>query len=383
MTVNQTGLDESVRITGFETFHVKPRWLFLKVSTNAGICGWGEPVLEGRARTVETAVHEIGRSLKGRNPFEIEALWQEMYRGSFYRGGPILTSAISGIEQALWDIKGKALGVPVYELLGGAVRKKVRLYAWMPGASVGDYVEQAVETRSKGGFTAFKLVPLPALRAIESPAAIDRIVQNVARVREELGWETDLCLDFHGRARLGVARTLIRELEALKPTFIEEPVLPENLEALRQLRASTSIPLACGERLFTRWAFRDLIREHLVDLIQPDLSHVGGIFEARKLAAMAETEEICLAPHCPLGPIALAACLQLAACTPNFFCQEHMTLGEGLLKQPFIAQEGHVEIGPKPGLGIELDEDAVRSQAFDGTWEIPRLSLEDGSFAEW
>jgi galactonate dehydratase len=372
-----------VRITGLETFHVRPRWLLLKVMTNAGVWGWGEPVLEGRALTVETAVHEFGRMLIGRNPCAIEALWQEMYRGTFYRGGPILTSALSGIEQALWDIKGKLLGVPVYELLGGAVRDRVRMYAWMPGAEVGDYVEQAVQARAGSGFTAFKLVPLPAVQAIETPSLIDRLVAEVARVRESLGWDVDLALDFHGRARLAVARTLVRELAPLKPLFIEEPVLPESLAALRRLRDSTDIPLAAGERLFTRWAFRDLIREHLVDIIQPDLSHVGGIWEARKLAAMAETEEICLAPHCPLGPVALASCLQLAACTPNFFCQEHMTLGGGLLRQPFVVNDGYITLPTGPGLCVEVDETAMAALSFDGVWPTPRLQTADGGFAEW
>lgn len=374
---------KGVKITRLETFHLKPRWLLLKVHTNAGVCGWGEPVLEGRALTVETAVHEYGRMLEGRNPCDIEALWQEMHRGTFYRGGGVLTSAISGIEQALWDIKGKLLGVPVYELLGGAVRNKVRMYAWMPGAEVGDYVGHAVRARDEGGYTAYKLVPVPAVQAIESPAMIDRVVADVASVREALGWEIDLALDFHGRARLAVARTLIRELEPLKPLFVEEPVLPESLEALRQLRRSTSLALAAGERLFTRWAFRDLIRENLVDILQPDLSHVGGIFEARKLAAMAETEEICLAPHCPLGPVALASCLQLAACTPNFFCQEHMTLGRGLLREPFIVKDGHITVSDQPGLGVEIDENALVKLAGDGKWETPQFRLADGSFAEW
>ena len=374
---------KNVRITALETFHVRPRWLLLKVSTDAGVCGWGEPVLEGRALTVETAVREYGRMLIGRNPCAIEALWQEMYRGTFYRGGPVLTSALSGIEQALWDIKGKLLGAPVHELLGGAVRDRVRMYAWMPGAEVGDYVEHAVKARAGSGFTAFKLVPLPAVQAIESPKLIDRVVKDVATVRESLGWDVDLALDFHGRARLAVARTLVRELAPLKPLFIEEPVLPESFAALRRLRDATDIPLAAGERLFTRWAFRDLIREHLVDIIQPDLSHVGGIFEARKLAAMAETEEIFLAPHCPLGPVALAACLQLAACTPNFFCQEHMTLGEGLLREPFVVKDGYIEPPAGPGLGIEIDEAGLAARAFDGRWDTPRFHLADGSFAEW
>lgn len=374
---------KGLKITRLETFHVKPRWMFLKIHTNAGVSGWGEPLLEGRALTVETAVHEFGRMLTGRNPCEIEALWQEMYRGTFYRGGGILTSALSGIEQALWDIKGKLLGVPVYELLGGKVRNKIRMYAWLPGAEVGDYLENAIQARTESGFTAFKMVPLPAMHAIESASCIEKIVSSVARVRDTLGWDVDLALDFHGRARLAVARTLIKELEPLKPLFIEEPVLPESLEALRQLRNSTCVPLATGERLFTRWAFREIIREHLVDIIQPDLSHVGGIFEARKLAAMAETEEICLAPHCPLGPIALAACLQLAACTPNYFCQEHMTLGDGLLKEPFSVSEGYVTINDQPGLGIDVDEESVVRQAGNGQWQSPQFRLEDGSFAEW
>jgi galactonate dehydratase len=372
-----------VKITKLETFHVRPRWLFLKVSTDAGITGWGEPLLEGRALTVERAVEEIGRWLVGRDPRQIEAIWQEGYRGGFYRGGPVLTSALSGIEQALWDIKGKALGVPVHELLGGQVRDRIRLYGWLNVADTGDYVAEAAREVEGREFTAYKFVPVPACELLENPRFFDRVVETVAGLRKVLGEEIDMALDFHGRCTPAVAKRLCRELEPFRPLFIEEPVLPTNPQALRELRESTTIPLAAGERLFTRWDYAELLHAQAVHLIQPDLSHCGGIFEARKIAAMAEIHDIAVAPHCPLGPVALAACLQLDACTPNFFCQEHLTLGENLLKEPIRVENGYALVPAAPGLGVEVDESKLQTQLFDGAWETPRFYRKDGSLAEW
>ncbi len=370
-------------ITKLETFHVKPRWLFLKIHTDKGITGLGEPTLEGRTQTVETAVHEIGRYLLGKDPREIERHWQTIYRGTFYRGGPVLTSALSGVEQALWDILGKSLGTPVWQLLGGKVRGKARMYGWVDVEKTGDYIENFKRSIDDGQFTAYKMTPVPAVRAVEAPEMMDRIVANVAEAREAAGRGIDIGVDFHGRVAPALAKRLARLLEPYDPMFIEEPVLPGDVTAMKEIAESTIIPIATGERLFTRWQFNDLIERQAAAIIQPDLSHVGGIFEARKIAAMAEARNIAVAPHCPLGPIALAACLQLAACTPNFLIQEHLSLGEGYIRDPFRVVNGYVPIPDKPGLGIELDEEAIQEKIFAGDWETPVFTLEDGSFTEW
>jgi galactonate dehydratase len=372
-----------MKITRFETFQIRPRWLCLKIETDAGIVGWGEPTLEGRTQTVEMAVREMMRELIGRDPRRIEAHWQTLYRGGFYRGGPVLTSALSGIEQALWDILGKHLGVPVHQLLGGRVRDRIRMYGWSGGEPTGDYVENVKKSVSAREFTAYKLVPVPAMQAIESPAMVDRVVELVAGVRSQIGRGIDLALDFHGRVSPAMARVLARQLEPYHPFFLEEPVLPGDTAGLRDVATSTTIPIAAGERLFTRWQFQELIEQRAVAVVQPDLSHCGGIMEARKIAAMAESRNIAIAPHCPLGPIALAASLQLAACTPNFLIQEHLTLGEGLLVEPFQVVDGHIAVSDKPGLGIEIDEALLRSRVFAGDWPVPQFRLPDGSFAEW
>lgn len=373
-----------MKITRLETLHVRPRWLFLKIHTDAGLVGLGEPILEGRALTVETAVHEIGRTLIGEDPRRIEWIWNRYFRGTFYRGGPILCSAISGIDQALWDILGKHLNVPVHQLLGGSVRDRIRLYGWVKDADgIDDYVAQAQRQTEAHGFTAFKMAPIEAAKLLESRPPLAAAVGRMARLRERLGAGVDLALDLHGRASSAVARQLARELEPYHPFFLEEPVLPGSWQALREVRDSTSIPIAAGERLFTRWQFRDIIVNRAVDVVQPDVSHAGGISELRKIGAMAEVEEIAVAPHCPLGPIALASSLHVDATLYNFLIQEAMTLGEGYLKKPFEVADGHVAVPQGPGLGIELDDEAIERQRFDGQWETPQFRHSDGSFAEW
>jgi galactonate dehydratase len=372
-----------MKITGFQTYHVRPRWLCLKIETDVGIAGWGEPTLEGRAQTVETAVREMMRELIGEDPRRIEHHWQTLYRGSFYRGGPVLTSALSGIEQALWDILGRHLRVPVHQLLGGRVRDRIRMYGWSGGEPTGDYVENVQRSVAAREFSAYKLVPVPAMQAIETPAVVDRVVALVAGVREKIGRHVDLALDFHGRVSPAMAPRLAQALEPFQPFFLEEPVLPGDTAALRDLSGRTTIPIAAGERLFTRWQFQELIEQRAVAVVQPDLSHCGGIAEARKIAAMAESRNIAIAPHCPLGPIALAASLQLAACTPNFLIQEHLTLGEGLLREPFRVVDGLWAVPDGPGLGIEIDEEKLRGRIFAGDWRAPQFRLPDGSFAEW
>ncbi|MEF2245180.1 galactonate dehydratase [Paenibacillus sp. IITD108] len=382
-----------MKIVSMELFQVPPRWLFLKITTDEGIAGWGEPVVEGRVDTVRTAVEELGDYLIGRDPGQIEDLWQVMYRGGFYRGGPILTSAISGIEQALWDIKGQRLGVPVYELLGGAVRDRMKVYAWIGGDRPED-VATAAKAQVSAGYTALKMNGTADMEWIDSSEKIMQAVQNMATVREAVGYGIGIGIDFHGRVHKGMAKALIKELEPFKPMFIEEPVLPENNEALKQLSQISSIPIATGERMYTRWGFKQLLAEGTADIIQPDLSHAGGIWEVRKIAAMAEAYDVAVAPHCPLGPIALAASLQLDFCTPNAFIQEqslgiHYNQGSDLLdyledRSVFDYKDGFVERMKTPGLGVKINEEKVREMAAVGhRWRNPVWRNVDGSVTEW
>ena len=382
-----------MKITSLETFKVPPRWLFLKVSTNEDVTGWGEPIVEGRAETVRAAVGELSEYLVGKDPFRIEDHFQVLYRSGFYRGGPILTSAISGIEQALWDIKGKALGVPVYELLGGAAREKIRVYSWIGGDRPADVVE-AAETQAAAGFTAVKMNANSEMHYVESFTEVDAAVSRLASVREAVGQELDIAVDFHGRVHRAMAKVLVKELEPYRPMFIEEPVLPEHGEALREIVRHTSTPIALGERLYTRWDFKEVLVDGYADIVQPDLSHAGGILEARKISAMAEAFDVAVAPHCPLGPIALAASLQLDACTPNAFIQEqslgiHYNQESDLLdylKDPavFAYKDGYASVPEGPGLGVEIDEDKVRRSAqTKDDWKSPIWRNADGTVAEW
>ncbi|MDQ3397916.1 MAG: galactonate dehydratase [Deinococcota bacterium] len=382
-----------MKITAFTLYLVPPRWLFLKVSTDEGIDGWGEPIVEGRARTVKAAVEEMSGYLIGKDPFRIEDHFQVLYRGGFYRGGPILSSALSGIEQALWDIKGKALGVPVYELLGGLARDKIRVYSWIGGDRPLD-VALAAQAQIAAGFSAVKMNATAELHYIDSHRHIDEAVARLAAVREAGGPDFNIAVDFHGRVHKSMAKRLALELEPFRPMFIEEPVLPENNEALREIAKHTAIPIAVGERMFTRWDFKQVFTEGVVDIIQPDLSHAGGILEVRKIAAMAEAFDVAVAPHCPLGPIALAASLQLDACTPNAFIQEqslgiHYNVGNDLLdylEDPsvFAYENGFVRIPHGPGLGVRIDEAKVKEMAALGhDWKNPVWRNEDGTVAEW
>jgi galactonate dehydratase len=382
-----------VKIISLELFKVPPRWLFLKVSTDEGIVGWGEPIVEGRAETVRTAVEEMSGYLIGKDPFRIEDHFQVLYRGGFYRGGPVLTSALSGIEQALWDIKGRALGVPVYELLGGAARERMRVYNWIGGDRPADAAESA-KAQKAAGFTAVKMNATEELDYLDSPAKIDAAVARLVAVREAGGPNLGIGIDFHGRVHKSMAKTLARELDPYRPMFIEEPVLPGNEEALREVARHTTTPIALGERLYTRWDFKRVLVGGYVDVVQPDLSHAGGILETRKIAAMAEAFDVAVAPHCPLGPIALAASLQLDACTPNAIIQEqslgiHYNRESDLLdylvdEDVFAYQDGYVAIPVDPGLGIEIDEEKVREAARTGhDWRNPVWRNADGAFAEW
>jgi galactonate dehydratase len=382
-----------MKIIRLTTYVVPPRWLFLKIETDEGISGWGEPVVEGRAQSVAAAVDELSDYLIGRDPRNVEDLWTVMYRGGFYRGGAIHMSALAGIDQALWDIKGKALGVSVSEMLGGRVRERIRVYSWIGGDRPADTAKAAREAVARG-FSAVKMNASEEMQFVDSHAKVDAVLANMAAVRDAVGGDIGIGVDFHGRVHKPMAKILIKELDQYRPMFIEEPVLSENYEALKELAPLSCAPIALGERLYSRWDFKRILAEGYVDIIQPDTSHAGGITETRKIASMAEAFDVALALHCPLGPIALAACLQLDGVCYNAFIQEqslgiHYNQGSDLLDylsnpDVFHYQDGFVAIPNGPGLGIEVNEDFVIEQARIGhRWRNPIWRHADGSFAEW
>ena len=379
------------KIGRIETFLVPPRWLFVRVEADDGAVGWGEASLEGWAEAVDSVFDAFRDRFLGADPFNIEDIWQVGYRGGFYRGGPVLMSALAGLQQALWDLKGRALGLPAWQMLGGKVREKVRSYAWIGGDRPNE-IADAAEVRKNQGFTAVKMNATAELDWIGTPKAFSEVVKRVEAAQAQ---GMDVGLDFHGRVHRPLAKQLAKALEPLGLLFIEEPLLSENPEGLAQIAALTSTPIALGERLFSRWDFKPFFEMGAVDIIQPDLSHAGGILEVRKIAAMAEAYDVAVAPHCPLGPLALGACLQIAACTPNHAIQEislgihYNTGGHDLLnfvmnKEALTPDGGYLPVPEGPGLGVEIDEAAVREAAKEPhRWRNPIFRNEDGSFAEW
>jgi galactonate dehydratase len=379
-----------MKIDRIESFFVPPRWLFVRVESADGAVGWGEASLEGYAEAVDGAMEALRDRFIGHDPRRIEDVWQVAYRGGFYRGGPVLMSALAGLEQALWDLKGKALGVPAWEMLGGQVRDRIRAYAWI-GGDRPDEISEAAQSRREQGFTAVKMNATAELDWIGTPRLFDEVLKRVEAAQAA---GMDVGLDFHGRVHRPMARQLAKAVEPLGLLFIEEPLLSENPEGLAQIAALTSAPIALGERLYSRWDFKPFFESGFVDIIQPDLSHAGGLLECRKIAAMAEAYDIAVAPHCPLGPLALASCLQLAACTPNVAIQEmslgiHYNVGHDLLSfvtdpEVLTPVDGHLTIPKKPGLGVTIDEAAVREAHKDRhRWRNPIWRQKDGSFAEW
>jgi galactonate dehydratase len=382
-----------MKITKLTTYRVAPRWMFLKIETDDGIAGWGEPVIEGRARTVETAVHELSHCLVGQDPARINDLWQAMYRGGFYRGGPILMSAIAGIDQALWDIKGKLLGKPVYELLGGLVRDRMKMYSWVGGDRPADIID-GIGKLVRGGFDTFKMNGTEEFGMIDSAATVDAAVERIAAIRHAFGKTIEFGIDFHGRVSGPMAKPLLRELEQFRPLFVEEPVLAEQSEQYRRLADATTIPLAAGERMYSRFDFKRVFEGGGLAIVQPDLSHAGGISECVRIASMAEAYDVALAPHCPLGPVALAACLQVDFVAYNAVLQEqsmgiHYNQGAELLdyvenRDDFQITDGFIKPLPKPGLGVVVDEAALMAASLRAPdWRNPVWRHADGSVAEW
>ncbi len=371
----------AVKITKLETFLVKPRWVFLKIHTDAGIVGLGEPLLEGRALTIQTAIKELEPYLIGKDPRHVVHHWQAIYRHSFYKGGPILTSALSGVDQALWDIKGKLLNMPVYELLGGPTRDRVRVYGRAKDA-------EETKLRLAEGYTVIKTGVAkekgePA-RVVENPRFIKYAVENFAAMRKAGGDGMDIGIDFHGAIPPQTSKILIKQLEPYQPMFIEEPCQPQNVDVLADIARMTHLPIATGERIFTKWGFREILEKGAASILQPDLCHAGGITEGRLIAGMAEAYYAVIAPHNPMGPISLAAGLQLAASIPNFLVQEQVSLGDGYIKKPFqLEKDGTVLVPKGPGLGVELDENKLADK-IGHDWKNPEsYDALDGSVVEW
>src|SRR5471030_2500932 len=382
-----------MKVTKMTTYRLAPRWMFLKIETDEGVTGWGEPVIEGRARSVETAVNELSEYVIGKDPARINDIWQAMYRTGFYRGGPILMSAIAGIDQALWDIKGKVLGAPVYELLGGLVRDKMKMYSWVGGDRPGEVIA-CIKKLQAIGFDTFKLNGCEEMGLIDNSKTIDAAVAVVAEIREAFGNSIEFGLDFHGRVAAPMARVLIKELEPYRPLFIEEPVLAEQAEYYPKLAEMTHIPIAAGERMFSRFEFKRVFAAGGLSIVQPDLSHAGGITECFKIASMAESYDVALAPHCPLGPIALAACLHIDFVSRNAVLQEqsmgiHYNQGAELLdyvinKDDFKMNDGYFYPSNKPGLGVEINEELVIERSKTAPdWRNPLWRYPDGAVAEW
>lgn len=379
-------------ITRVESFPVAPRWLFVRVETSEGIVGWGEASLEGYADVVRAAVDQFADYLVGRDPGLIEDHWQVLTKSQFYRGGAVLASAVAGVDQALWDIKGKRLGVPVYDLLGGAVRDRIRAYGWVGGDDPSEVADQ-ISAQVEVGLTAVKMNASGRMSRNGTSAEIDGVLSRVASARDVLGPDRDVAVDLHGRFTLATARRLAPLLEPLHPFFIEEPVVPENSHVIGRMVDATTIPIATGERLYSRQEFLPVLQAGIA-IAQPDLSHAGGISEVRRIAALAETFDVMIAPHCPLGPIALAACLQVGFSTPNHLIQEqsigiHYNRGAEVLDYvmdtaPLKFVDGGFERLTGPGLGLEIDEGAVRDAASRWkTWQNPIWRHPDGSVAEW
>lgn len=389
-----------MKIVALQTFRIRPRWLFLRLETDEGIVGWGEPGGEARVGAVEAAIGELRDLVIGQDPLAIERIWQTLTSASDDYGGPILSSAVAGIDQALWDIAGKAHGVPVYELLGGPVREQMRVYSWIGPERTGDCSAEEIAAEAAAeaakGFTAVKLNASSALLAIDRPGRVDEIVERAAAVRDALGPEGDFAIDCHGRVSRPMARRLLPLLEPYQPLFVEEPILTEYSAAYPELVRLTSVPIAAGERLYDRAAFQPFL-EAGIAVAQPDPSHAGGISELRRIAAVAETHDVLVAPHSAIGPIALAACLQLDFAMPNALIQEQGigytesgldNDGSDILDylvdtSVFDIAGGFIQRPHGPGLGIEIDEGAVARAAEHGhSWKFRPWFHDDGSYAE-
>ena len=366
------GPNDSIKVTKLETFVLKNSWVFVKISTDAGIVGWGE-MLKDDAKACAAGALEVGRYLVGQDPNRVVFHWQAIERGAFYRGGPIKTAILSGIDQALWDIKGKVYGVPVYKLLGGPTRDRIRVY----GTVSSETGVNAMKVAPQGARAAFKY--------IEGQKFVDEVVERFKALRQRQGSGVDIAIDFHGAVEPPTASLLIKALEPYQPWFYEEIVQPLNVDIMAELAKKTSIPLATGERIFTKWGFREILEKHAAMILQPDVCYAGGITELRLIAGMAEAYYAPIAPHNPQGPCSLAASLQVAASIPNFLIQERGDLEHAnLLAKPLPpVKNGHRELPTDPGLGITIDENKLMAQVGEPQEYRTRFDPDDGSVIDW
>jgi galactonate dehydratase len=379
-----------MKIAQVEQFFPRMRTRLIKITTDNGIVGWGESTLEGRPKGVTGVIEELTSYLIGKDPLLIEHHWQHIYRSAFYRGGPVVMTALSSIDQALWDIAGKHYNVPIYNLLGGAVRDRIRVYAhWGIRSQTDEGLESSkkrLEKLQKMGYTAFKSGPSGKWRGHEPPSVIDDFVKCAYLMREWVGSDVELAFDFHGKFTPALAIEICHKMKGMRPMFVEEPVPQENVDALKLVSDHVPFPIATGERFLTRWGFRETFEKQAVAYIQPDVSHVGGISELKKVANMAEIYYMHIMPHCAIGPVALAASLQVDAVVPNFLIQEQVdaSLGNGLLKQNWVVKDGFIDLPRKPGLGFEINEkeaerwiDYEEELGGEFTFDL------DGSVADW
>ncbi|ACQ82276.1 Mandelate racemase/muconate lactonizing protein [Beutenbergia cavernae DSM 12333] len=382
-----------MRITAVETFVLSNRCVLVKISTDRGIAGWGEAVAENWALATVATLERMAEHLVGRDPREITKHWQVLTRGGFYRGGPLMGSAVAGIDQALWDIKGRALGAPVHELLGGPARDAVRVYAHAGGSGrTGD--PDLARRRVEQGYTLVKVAPdYGPVGFLESPAWAERFVSDLRELRDAVGPAIDIAIDFHGRLSVAQSRRALSLLDDIAPAFVEEPLRPEHSALIGELVHASPVPIATGERLYDRYEFRSVL-EAGVAIVQPDLSHAGGITECFRIATQAEVYDAQIAPHCPLGAVALAACLQVDLAVPNAYAQEQVvdvhdpaSPALAILTDPSVLTpvDGAIPRLTGPGLGVDVDEDAVRERVATGTLDAgsPIWTAADGSFAEW
>jgi galactonate dehydratase len=392
-----------MQITALKTVVVNAEmrnWVFVKIETDqAGLYGWGEASLEWKTRAVVGAVEDFAPMLLGEDPNRIEHIFQKLYRQSFWRVGVIGLSAISGIDQALWDIKGKILNRPVYDLLGGRVRDRVRMYTHLGGGDMravyethnrpdpGIFADRAAEVVAKG-YTAVKVLITPPTEALNSIAAYQYAARGMEAMRRAVGDDVDIMVDCHGRHSPANALEFCRVLAPYRPYFVEEPVPPENVDAMAEVRRASPVPIATGERLLTRHDFRPVLEKHAADIIQPDLCHCGGLWEAKKIAAMAEAYYVGVAPHNPLGPVANAAALHFALSTPNFLIQEDM-LGDvpwrwDVVQSSLVTESGYWLPTTAPGLGIEVNEAVAARHPFkQEVIHALNTRAQDGAILDW
>ncbi|MCU0771120.1 MAG: galactonate dehydratase [Verrucomicrobia bacterium] len=362
-------------------------WTYVKVETDEpGLHGWGECSLPGKTHGVQGAIRDLEKLILGADPLNTERAWQRMYRHGYWRGGPIQTSALSGVDMALWDIRGKAAGKPVYQLLGGAVREKIQLYANCGLATDPAEFRRRVRGALDQGYRVVKIYPLPAVGPVEGAATLRQIVACCEAVREEIGPDRDFALDFHGRCTASLAVQIEASVRHTQPLWIEEPTPAEAPDALRRCAEKFVLPIAAGERLFTRWAFRALLEQELVGIIQPDVANAGGVTELAKIASLAELYGVAFNPHNPNGPLQSLASLHLAAHAQAFGLLEHRHEHHDFMRRfcsvvPKVDATGHASLPPGPGLGADLDEDFL-GQNPAVVW-TPEAFRADGSISDW